>query len=78
MVSAEVIADRRDDFVVGFASADVAALAFHLTGHRPHPSLNLKPPDPTACKLDVLCPTSPGIERRDRLGSLIYEYSLAA
>jgi transposase InsO family protein len=50
----------------------------HYNSHRPHRSLNLKPPDPTACKLHVLCPTSPGIERRDRLGGLIHEYRLAA
>jgi putative transposase len=50
----------------------------HYNSHRPHRSLNLKPPDPTACKLHVLCPTSPGIERRDRLGGLIHEYGLAA
>jgi putative transposase len=50
----------------------------HYNSHRPHRSLNLKPPDPAACKLRVLCPTSPGIERRDRLGGLIHEYSLAA
>jgi len=30
MVRPYVVADRRDDFVVGLASADVAALAFHL------------------------------------------------
>jgi putative transposase len=50
----------------------------HYNSHRPHRSLNLKPPDPAACKLRVLCPTLPGIERRDRLGGLIHEYSLAA
>ena len=48
----------------------------HYNSHRPHRSLNLKPPDPAAYKLRVLYPTSPGIERRDRL--LIHEYSLAA
>jgi transposase InsO family protein len=50
----------------------------HYNSHRPHRSLNLKPPDPAACKLGVMCPTSPGTERRDRLGGLIHEYSLAA
>jgi putative transposase len=50
----------------------------HYNSHRPHRSLNLKPPNPAACKLRVLRPTSPGIERRDRLGGLIHEYSLAA
>ena len=30
----EVSANRGDDFVVGLASADVAAFALHLAGHR--------------------------------------------
>ena len=55
MVSAEVIRGRGDDFVVGCAARPMFALAFHLTGHRPHPSLNLKPPAPTACKLNMVC-----------------------
>jgi putative transposase len=50
----------------------------HYNTHRPHRSLNLKPANPAAYKLRVLCPTSPGIERRDRLGDLIHEYSLTA
>jgi hypothetical protein len=39
---------------------------------------NLSFETPQACKLRVLRPTSPGIERRDRLGGLIHEYSLTA
>jgi putative transposase len=50
----------------------------HYNSHRPHRSLNLKPPNPAARKLRALRPTSGGIERRDRLGGLIHEYSLAA
>jgi putative transposase len=52
--------------------------ADHYNSHRPHRSLNLKPPNPAARKLRALRPTSAGIERRDRLGGLIHEYSLAA
>ncbi len=50
----------------------------HYNGHRPHRSLNLKAPDPAARKLRVLRPPAVAVERRDRLGGLIHEYSLAA
>ena len=50
----------------------------HYNSHRPHRSLNLKPPDPAARKLRVLHPPAAAVERRDRLGGLIHEYSLAA
>jgi hypothetical protein len=40
--------------------------------------LDLAPPDPDAPKLHVVHSPTPGIERRDRLGGLIHEYSLAA
>ncbi len=50
----------------------------HYNSHRPHRSLNLRPPDPTAPKLRLVHSAAPGIERRDRLGGLIHEYSLAA
>jgi putative transposase len=46
--------------------------------HRPHRSLNLTPPDPPARKLRVVRPPTAGVERRDRLGGLIHEYTLAA
>jgi putative transposase len=49
----------------------------HYT-HRPHRSLQLAPPAPTAPKLRVIRPSPAGVERRDRLGGLIHEYSLAA
>ena len=50
----------------------------HYNRHRPHRSLNLKPPHPAARKLRVLKSPPPAVERRDRLGGLIHEYSLAA
>jgi transposase InsO family protein len=51
----------------------------HYNSHRPHRSLGLRPPDPSARELRAL----PGartaaIERRDRLGGLIHQYNLAA
>src|SRR6266851_99561 len=51
--------------------------ADHYNSHRPHRSLDLKPPDPLARKLRVVQPRN-RVERRDRLGGLIHEYSLAA
>jgi len=51
----------------------------HYNSHRPHRSLNLVPPDPTAPKLRILPPPTPTVvERRDRLGGLIHEYRVAA
>jgi putative transposase len=50
----------------------------HYNTHRPHRSLDLKAPDPATRKLRVLHPPPAVIERRDRLGGLIHEYSLAA
>ena len=51
----------------------------HYNSHRPHRSLNLVPPDPDARKLSPACsPTAARIQRRDRLGGLLHEYSLAA
>jgi putative transposase len=50
----------------------------HYNAHRPHRALNLKPPDPAARKLRILHPPTSAVERRDRLGGLIHEYSLAA
>jgi transposase InsO family protein len=50
----------------------------HYNSHRPHRSLNLAPPDPPARKLRVARPPAAGVERRDRLGGLLHEYSLAA
>jgi len=56
----------------------LGVFADHYNSHRPHRSLNLTPPGPTAPKLRVMCSSAAGIDRRDRLGGLIHEYSLAA
>jgi putative transposase len=51
----------------------------HYNSHRPHRSLNLRPPDPSPRKLTLVrSPASAGIQRRDLLGGLLHEYSLAA
>jgi transposase InsO family protein len=51
----------------------------HYNSHRPHRSLNLAPPDPTARTLHAARPPGAGlVECRDRLGGLVHEYSLAA
>jgi transposase InsO family protein len=51
----------------------------HYNGHRPHRSLNFTPPDPQQPTLrPVRSPRPDDVERRDRLGGLIHEYSLAA
>ena len=50
----------------------------HYNGHRPHRSLNLRPPDASAHTLRSVSPPTAAIERRDRLGGLIHEYNLAA
>ena len=50
----------------------------HYNSHRPHRSLNLGPPEPSARRLCALPLPTAAIERRDRLGGLIHEYNLAA
>ncbi len=50
----------------------------HYNSHRPHRSLDLKPPDRPARQLHVLYPPTALVERRDRLGGLIHEYRVAA
>ena len=50
----------------------------HYNSHRPHRSLNLTPPQPSARRLHALPLPTAAIERRDRLGGLIHEYNLAA
>jgi transposase InsO family protein len=54
----------------------------HYNGHRPHRSLNLAPPDAERPRLRLAkAPRSlrsDHVERRDRLGGLIREYSFAA
>jgi putative transposase len=52
--------------------------ADHYNSHRPHRSCDLAPPQPAGLSI----PTSEGVgnnmHRRDRLGGLIHEYSIAA
>jgi len=51
----------------------------HYNGHRPHRALNLMPPDSEQPTLRLASLTRPDdVTRRDRLGGLIHEYSLAA
>ena len=51
----------------------------HYNTHRPHRALDLRPPEPEHQTLQLTNPTRSGdIIRRDRLGGLIHEYSLAA
>ncbi len=52
--------------------------ASHYNSHRPHRSLNLKPPDRTSRKLHGPHLPTAAVERRDRLGGLLHEYNLAA
>jgi putative transposase len=52
--------------------------ADHYNTHRPHRSLDLKPPDPPARQLQIPHPPIALVERRDRLGGLIHEYRAAA
>jgi putative transposase len=53
--------------------------ADHYNGHRPHRALNLTPPDQERPALRLASPSGlDRVERRDRLGGLIHEYSLAA
>jgi putative transposase len=50
----------------------------HYNGHRPHRGLGLVPPLPGP-PLRLAAPEQPGrVRRRDRLGGLIHEYSVAA
>src|SRR5262249_56933469 len=51
-------------------------LVDHYNAHRPHRSLELKPPE--AIDRDWPAASSRGVRRRDRLGGLIHEYSYAA
>ncbi len=51
----------------------------HYNGHRPHRSLNLTPPEPrTKAPRSVNAARPHQLQRIDRLGGLIHEYSLAA
>jgi hypothetical protein len=48
----------------------------HFNGHRPHRSLDQRPPDRTVVRL--LRPAVAQVRRRDRLGGLIHEYRQVA
>jgi transposase InsO family protein len=51
----------------------------HYNRQRPHRALNLRPPDPEHPTLRLASSARPAdVMRRDRLGGLIHEYSLAA
>ena len=50
----------------------------HYNSHRPQRSLDLAPPEPSHANLRALRPPTASLDRRDRLGGLIHEYSLAA
>ena len=50
----------------------------HYNSHRPHRSLKLLPPDPPPTLGPASSPRPDYVRRRDRLGGLIHEYSLAA
>ena len=45
----------------------------HYNAQRPHRSLSLKPPDPTARKPRVSRAPAGAVERNDRLGGLIHD-----
>jgi transposase InsO family protein len=57
----------------------LAVFVDHYNGHRPHRALNLAPPNPERQPLPFATSSaSDHLKRRDRLGGLIHEYSLAA
>jgi putative transposase len=50
----------------------------HYNGHRPHRALGLAPPEPRTPPTTRASPPVAPIRRRDRLGDLIHEYTIAA
>jgi len=52
--------------------------ADHYNSHRPHRSRELSPPQPTEPRLHAIEGVGISCHRRDRLGGLIHEYSIAA
>jgi len=52
--------------------------ADHYNSHRPHRSRDLRPPQPNGSRLYAIDRVSTNFHRRDRLGGLIHEYSIAA
>lgn len=55
--------------------AVLAEYARHYNQHRPHRSLDQRPPNPPSSVID---PNNAGVQRRPILGGLINEYSQAA
>jgi transposase InsO family protein len=58
--------------------AVVAGFVHHYNRHRPHRSLRLTPPVPRRPPPQRALARGAHIERRDRLGGLLHEYSVAA
>jgi putative transposase len=60
----------------------VQVYAQHYNGHRPHRSLDQRPPLAKPPPIDERAPSEPPeldrLRRRDRLGGLLHEYELAA
>ena len=52
--------------------------ADHYNSHRAHRSRDLAPPDPSGTKIHAIDGDRTDVHRRDRLGGLIHEYSIAA
>ena len=53
--------------------------ADHYNGHRPHRALGLKPPHPTRAPVAPAAESREAcVQRRDRLGGVVHEYTLAA
>ena len=50
----------------------------HYNAHRPHRALGLAPPEPRYPPPTTASPSATAIRRRDRLGGLIHEYTVAA
>ena len=50
----------------------------HDNGHRPHRALDLAAPERTPLKRPIAAGPAAAVNRRDRLGGLIHEYSAAA
>ena len=54
------------------------AFVGHDNGHRPHRALDLAAPERTPLKRPIAAGPAAAVNRRDRLGGLIHEYSAAA
>ena len=57
----------------------LAVFVAHYDGQRPHRALGLKPPHPTGASVaPAIEQDEVRVQRRDRLGGLLHEYSPAA